>query len=285
MLPQTDQPQPNPQSEEKPLVSSEKKPPSMQEILTGIKNREFFFHFQPILDLRTESQVGAEMLIRWIRDGEVLLPSRFFPSIEENSLLKTLDQYVIQQVQDLNWDHMVHPDYSFRLFINVSTESISDPAFLFPMRAVAKQVLGMGMIPVVELSERTRFDPYVITAGIEDLRRNGVEVALDDFGVGYSSLARLVHLPLDILKVDRHLTNTIGETGRGEAILESVLTLAKNIGVKVVVEGVETQAQAEWIRARSDCWVQGYLFGYPAPMDFSVPSDLPADEEEMEAGQ
>ncbi|HEY3343757.1 MAG TPA: EAL domain-containing protein [Anaerolineaceae bacterium] len=257
----------------------------MLEIMAGLKNREFFFHFQPILDLQTGTQIGAEMLIRWIRDGEVLLPSRFFPSIEENSLLKSLDQYVIQQVQDLNWDQMIHPDNTARLFINVSTESISDPAFLAPMRAVAKQVLGLGMIPVVELSERTRFDPYVITAGIEDLRRNGVEVALDDFGVGYSSLARLVHLPLDILKIDRHLTSTIGQAGRGEAILESVLTLAKNIGVKVVVEGVETQGQAEWIKARSDCWVQGYLFGYPAPMDFSVPSDLPADGDGMESGQ
>jgi sensor c-di-GMP phosphodiesterase-like protein len=256
--------------------------PSLMEIMTGIRQREFFFHFQPILELQSGDQIGSEMLIRWLRHGEVLLPSRFFPAIEEYALLKTLDQYVIEQVQELNWDQIVHPDFAFRLFINVSTESISDPAFLTPMRLVAERIIGLGMIPVVELSERTRFDPNVITDGIQELRQHGIEVALDDFGVGYSSLARLVNLPLDILKIDRHLTSTIGNTGRGEAILESVLNLAGNIGLKIVVEGVETQQQSDWLKKRSACWVQGYLFGYPVPLDISVPSDLSAGESAVE---
>jgi c-di-GMP phosphodiesterase len=259
--------------------------PSLLEIMTGIRQREFFFHFQPILELQSGDQVGSEMLIRWSHRGEVLLPARFFPAIEEYALLKTLDQYVIEQVQELNWDQIIHPDFAFRLFINVSTESISDPAFLTPMRVVAERILGLGMIPVVELSERTRFDPNVIMDGIQELRGLGVEVALDDFGVGYSSLARLVNLPLDIIKIDRHLTSTIGNTGRGETILESVLNLASNIGLKIVVEGVETQQQSDWLKKRSECWVQGYLFGYPVPMDFSVPSDLPGDEGSLGANQ
>jgi sensor c-di-GMP phosphodiesterase-like protein len=243
--------------------------PTLVDIMAGMNHREFFFHFQPILELETGKQIGSEMLIRWIRNGEVLLPSRFFPSLEEHSLLKKIDQYVINQVLELNWDQIIHPDFAFRLFINVSTESISDPFFLDPMAEAAERILGLGMIPVVELSERTRFDPDIITEGISGLRSRGVEVALDDFGAGYSSLARLVNLPLDILKIDRHLTASIGSSTRGEAILDSVLALAGNIGLKIVVEGVETELQADWLRMRKPCWVQGYLFGYPVPMNYS----------------
>lgn len=246
--------------------------PTRAEILRGLQRRDFFFHFQPILELQTARQVGAEMLIRWVRGGELLLPARFFPALEQHHLLKNLDQFVIQQVRALAWDHVLHPTTPFRVFINVSTESISDEAFLAPMETIAEHLRPFNLIPVVELSERSLFDPHLLMSGLTRLRERGVEIALDDFGAGYSSLARLVNLPLDILKIDRYLTAGIGQSERGEVILDSVLALAEKIGFRIVVEGVETRYQAEWLAKNLGCWVQGYYFGYPAPMDFSAPA-------------
>ncbi len=246
--------------------------PALMEILAGLNQRKFFFHFQPIFELQAGTQIGSEMLIRWMHRGKILLPGSFFPVIEKHNLLRALDQYVIHEVEGLDWKQVIRPDHPFRVFINVTTDSITDPAFLLPAAEIAQRMKSQGLIPVFELSERTRFDPAVLMDGLEGLRSQGVEIALDDFGVGYSSIARLVNLPLDILKIDRHLTATIGLSTRGEAILESLLTLAGTIGVKIVIEGVETRAQAAWlVKKTSACWVQGYFFGYPQPMEISAP--------------
>ena len=246
--------------------------PALMEILAGLNQRKFFFHFQPILALQSGAQIGSEMLIRWMHRGRILLPASFFPVIEKHRLIKALDQYVIHEVERMEWEHAIRPDAPFRVFINVTMESIMDPAFLLPVAEIAQKMKSYGLIPVIELAERTHFYPAVLVDGLESLRGQGVEIALDDFGSGCSSISRLVNLPLDILKIDRHLTETIGLSERGEAVLESILGLSEKIGMKIVVEGVETQAQAAWLaKQASACWVQGYYFGYPQPMEISAP--------------
>jgi EAL domain-containing protein (putative c-di-GMP-specific phosphodiesterase class I) len=236
---------------------------SMSELISGMANREFFFHHQPIIDLFSDMQIGSEMLIRWVRRGEILAPMWFMPMIERHGLITELDQYVVDRFAEIPWSETVKPDFKYRAFINISAQSFMDPNFINGVAKITRDMQANNIIPVMELSERTTCEIGFIRKYMEHLHSFGVEIALDDFGVGFSSLSRLIELPIDILKIDRSIINQIGQAPRAESIIRSIFRIAQDMGLTVVAEGVETEAQANWLATMKRCWVQGFYYAHP----------------------
>jgi sensor c-di-GMP phosphodiesterase-like protein len=236
---------------------------SMSELLSGMVNQEFFFHHQPIIDLMNGIQVGSEMLIRWVRRGEVLAPMWFMPMIERHGLNTELDQYVIDRFIEIPWAETVKPDFKYRVFMNISAQSFIDPEFTHRVIKATENMQQNGIVPVMELSERTNCDIDFIANQMGDLHRRGVEIAMDDFGVGYSSLARLIELPINILKIDRGIVKMIGKSLQAESVTHAIFRMAKELNIKVVAEGVETEAQSNWLYQHGQCWAQGFYYARP----------------------
>jgi sensor c-di-GMP phosphodiesterase-like protein len=236
---------------------------SMSELLSGMVNQEFFFHHQPIIDLISGIQVGSEMLIRWVRHGEVLAPMWFMPMIERHGLITELDQFVIDRFIEIPWSETVKPDFKYRVFMNISAQSFIDREFNSRVAKATELMLNNGIIPVMELSERTTCELDFVTHQIDMLHKQGVEIALDDFGIGYSSLSRLIELPINILKIDRGIIKMIGKSTRAEAITDAIFRMSKELAIKVVAEGVETEAQSNWLYEHGQCWAQGFYYARP----------------------
>lgn len=237
---------------------------SMYELLKGMASREFFFHYQPIFDLVSQNQVGSEMLIRWTRQGEVLAPMWFMPMIERHGLTRELDRFVIDCFSGVSWAETVKPNFQFRVFINISAQSFIDQEMIRHIGNVAEKMRENSIIPVLEISERTGCEISMIKEPIERLHENGVEIALDDFGVGFSSLSRLIELPVDILKIDRSITRLLGRSTRAETTTRHVFRVAEDLAIKVIAEGVETEEQSNWLVSFGPCWVQGFYYARPS---------------------
>jgi EAL domain-containing protein (putative c-di-GMP-specific phosphodiesterase class I) len=236
---------------------------SMADLLNGMVNREFFFHHQPIIDLFTDQQIGSEMLIRWIRKGEVLAPMWFMPMIERHGLVTELDQYVMDRFSEIPWSETVKPDFKYRAFINISAQSFMEPDFISGVVKTTRDMQANDIIPVLELSERTACEIEFVKKQIANLHAFGVEIALDDFGIGFSSLSRLIEFPIDILKIDRSIINQIGQSTRAETIIQSIFQIAQDMQLTIVAEGVETENQANWLSTMKQCWVQGFYYARP----------------------
>jgi EAL domain-containing protein (putative c-di-GMP-specific phosphodiesterase class I) len=238
---------------------------SMSELLSGMMNQEFFFHHQPIFDLMTHSQIGSEMLIRWIRRGKVITPMWFMPMIERHGLNTELDQYVLDRFLDIPWPETAKPEFKYRVFINISAQSFIDSDFLCRVSKAVEIMQANSIIPVLELSERTSCEIGFIKQPMAHLHQLGVEIALDDFGIGFSSLSRLIELPVDIIKIDRGIIGLIKQSRRAETIIRSLFKIAKDLNIKVIAEGVETEAQSNWLVKFGQCWVQGFYYAHPTP--------------------
>jgi sensor c-di-GMP phosphodiesterase-like protein len=241
---------------------------SMSELLSGMVNREFFFHHQPIIDLHSGIPVGSEMLIRWVRRGEVLAPMWFMPMIERHGLNRELDKFVIDRFAEIPWPLTVKPDYRYRVFINVSAQSFIDPDFTICVMKAMENMQVNSVIPVLELSERNSCEIEFFKTQIKYLHDRGVEIALDDFGVGYSSISRLIELPIDILKIDRSIISQIGYSDRAESITQAIFKMANDLGMKIVAEGVETETQSNWLVKSGQCWAQGFYYARPTLVGF-----------------
>lgn len=248
-----------------PTAGDEGKPElSMSELINALANREFFFHHQPIIDMVSGIQVGSEMLIRWVRKGAVLAPMWFMPMIEHHNLVGDLDHFVLSRFAEIPWAETVKPDMKYRVFMNVSAQSFMDEGFTKKVQCTNAEMQKNNVIMVLELTERNGCEFSFITRQMHGLRDEGVEIALDDFGVGYSSLSRLIELPVNILKIDRAIIDHISRSTRAEHIIATVFELAKKLNLRVIAEGVETQAQANWLVQLGECWAQGFYFARPS---------------------
>jgi sensor c-di-GMP phosphodiesterase-like protein len=260
---------------------------SMAELLAGMSNQEFFFHHQPIFDLLSGNQIGSEMLIRWMRRGRIFAPMWFMPMFERHGLNTELDQYVIRRFWDIPWEETAKPDFAYRVFINISAQSFIDPSFFSAIIKATEKMQEHAIIPVLELSERTGCEIGLVKKQIDYLHNCGAEIALDDFGIGYSSLSRVIELPVDILKIDRSIISQIGEAKRAETIIQTVFQMSKELNIIVIAEGVETELQSNWLVENGSCWAQGFYYARPTLTGFSSGSNhhAPIEHAELRGGE
>lgn len=250
-------------------------PAQSVEIIRAIENDEISPWYQPIVDLATGSVRGVEALARWRRpDGVTDLPSGFLPAAESSDVIIDVDLAILGQAARAVVDR-IDPCPAFGLNVNLSVRHFNDLAGVDRLTA---QVLDTGLAPQRVTFEITETTALAVTAEdhafLGELHARGFRIVLDDFGTGFSAIGHVLHLPIDGIKVDRAVTQSL-DTRAGKAVLRALVQLADDLDLDTCIEGVETVRQAEQASALGCRYGQGFLWGRPAPNIDAVPVSLP----------
>lgn len=242
-------------------------------LLTALRSavpaQEFRLHYQPQVD-RAGRVVGAEALLRWESPelGQIA-PSQFIPLAEESGLIVPIGRAVIRDACGvLAWWSQDAATKHLTLSVNVSPHQFQHPAFVEDVR-LALQTAGVSpSLLKLEVTENVVIsDMPGVQAHMQALRELGVRLSLDDFGIGYSSLSYLKHLPLSQLKIDQVFVRNMLSDPREAALVRTVIALARDLALELVAEGVETPEQREMLSDLGCGLYQGYLFGRPVPLE------------------
>jgi diguanylate cyclase (GGDEF)-like protein/PAS domain S-box-containing protein len=235
----------------------------------AVEQGELFLHFQPRYDLATRNVVGVEALMRWRSpDGGLVSPARFVPVLEQTGLIFEAGQQVLAAARRTRAGWKARGLNAARIAVNVSALQLRRKSFVADVRAALGSVGpdGEGIdLEVTESLLMTDVDESI--RKLRELREMGLHISLDDFGTGYSSLAYLSRLPLDALKIDRSFVHGVTENANHTSIISAIISLAQALRLKVVAEGVETEAQAQLLRLLRCDEVQGFLFSPPVPAE------------------
>jgi diguanylate cyclase (GGDEF)-like protein/PAS domain S-box-containing protein len=233
----------------------------------ALERSEFRVAYQPQVDLRDGRVRGAECLLRWNHPdlGEVS-PGSFIPVAEETGLIVPIGEWVLHRVcrQLHDWGRSV----GGRISVNVSARQFRQPELVEAIRRSVNEVGIATELLGIELTESALIDdPETAAITIGRLKDMGLTISLDDFGTGYSSLSYLKRFPIDCLKIDRSFVRDIATDPDDAAIVTAIITMAQSLKLDVVAEGVETQEQLDFLRARGCAAAQGYYFSRPLPAE------------------
>ena len=247
-----------------------------RELRCGIAENQLRLYLQSQVD-GSGRVVGAEALVRWQHPEQgLLLPGLFIAVAEESDLIVEVGAWVLGEACRI----LTRPDMRdcpLRLSVNLSARQFRKPGFI----PWFKELLAMtGTDPhrlTLEVTESLVIDDLAdVAAKMGELSQMGIHFSLDDFGTGYSSLAYLKRLPINELKIDRMFVQDAPEDPNDAALVETILAVASHLHLKVVAEGVETEAQADFLRQRADVIHQGYLYGKPEPAEDWLARWLPS---------
>lgn len=229
-------------------------------LLTAIDNDELSLAYQPVYHLGKGEVISYEALLRWQFNGESIEPEEFVPIAEQSQMIYALGLWVLESACQ---DMLVAPiSQDVTLSINVSIQQMKHPEFAQQVFEILKRTGFSSKRLQLEITESIFFDnPGALLSTISKLRRLGVQFAMDDFGTGYSSMVQLQALPLTCLKIDKRFVYDLN--GTGGAIIRSVLSLAKELDMKVIVEGVETKRQLDLVHEMGIDLIQGYFCSKP----------------------
>jgi len=234
----------------------------------AIEKEQLQVYLQPILDLKTETLVKAEALLRWRpSSNEAITPDVFIPIAERTGLIVPLGKWVIEQVCQLLSDFR-KKNINIKLSINLSPKQVSD-RYLFDFIKTSATKAGIDAEKLeLELTEGVLIDDYEKVARLlSELRKMGVSIAIDDFGTGYSSLSYLKHLPIDHLKIDRSFVFDLDTDDDDKAIVLAILAMAKQLKLSVIAEGVETEAQRNFLKQHNCTSAQGFFYSKALSVD------------------
>jgi len=229
------------------------------EILRALAADEFFLVYQPTMDLRRGSCVGAETLIRWARDGRLVPPTRFIPVLERSDAIGPLTEWVIEQAgRELgSW---LTGEAPVHLGVNVPPHILGRGS----LRRATERA-GLAEHPerlLIEITERGIADEIGLAA-IRQGRALGARVAIDDFGTGEANLLQLTRLEADVIKLDKAFVDEIGADGRTPRLLKGLAALCHALEMEIIAEGVEYAAQARCLRDLGVHMAQGWYYSRP----------------------
>ena len=230
----------------------------------AIKYEEFEVWYQPKYGTMDGKIVGAEALVRWRKDGELIPPFRFIPLFESNGMIALLDEYVFKNVckQQKHWQ-----DEGWSLIpisVNISRASLFYSDIASRYEEIIKSFNLSSEYVQLEITESATLENDDITSLMDKFHNTGFRLLLDDFGNGYSSLATLNTMDFDVLKLDKSLIDYIGDY-KGEILLRHTVELAKHFGLNITAEGVETKEQVNFLQEVKCDEIQGYYFSKPLP--------------------
>ena len=234
------------------------------QFMDGLEKKEFEVYYQPKVDTQNMCMIGAEALVRWYQDGKLVLPMDFVPVLERDSSVCKLDFYVLERVcEDLRkWlDEGIKP---VRISVNFSRRHLSNNYLVEEILGVLSKYRIPRRFIEIEITETVNEKEYSRLINIlQQLHEEGIYVSIDDFGSGASSLNMLREVEADILKIDRSFIRSAVNSKKDRIVLTNIIRLAKELGIRVVVEGVETREQMELLQELNCYLVQGYLFDKP----------------------
>jgi diguanylate cyclase len=262
----------------------------------ALQKRQLECHLQPIMELGGDGPVGFEALARWRRDGELVRPSDFIPMLSEGGVTGELDLLIIEKaLAAIPLLALEVPQRRMTMSVNLSGILLEDSELRGRLlRLIEDNPLPMGWTLQVELLEDAFQDTSeAFDRFLADLVERSVEIAIDDFGTGYSSLARLLSLPIQVVKVDRAFVSQLdGSDDSPRTLLRTMLSMLRDLGLRITAEGVETASQRDWLLAEGVTRVQGFLFHQPLPIDEAIallhrldhrPGAIPIDTRRLEA--
>ncbi|MDY5911838.1 MAG: bifunctional diguanylate cyclase/phosphodiesterase [Inconstantimicrobium porci] len=235
---------------------------------TAIDKKQFTVFLQPKVNLYNEKACGAEALVRWIHPKKGMIPPNIFiPVFEKNGFIADLDYYMWEQVCILLRKWIDEGKKINPVSVNVSRISLYNPNLVHKL---LKLINKYGIAPQylhLEITESAYMtNPSMMLMIIEDLHKAGFTILMDDFGSGYSSLNALKDFPIDMLKIDMNFLPRGSMVERSRIIISSVIHMAKRLGIKVIMEGVETQEQRDFLRDLQCDYIQGYFYSKPIPV-------------------
>lgn len=239
------------------------------EIRQGIVNNEFKFHLQPLIDAKTQQLRGAEALIRWEHPTKGrIMPRAFIPYLEQSPMMTQVGAQMLNQVCEFlveTRDANELPP-GFRISVNVSATEFFQPDFVYQIQSILDRHKIEGKYVELEITETVALEGFEnLIKKMLDIKSVGVTFALDDFGTGFSSLNYLKKLPVDKIKIDKSFIDGVPSNTQDTSLVASVIDIAKNLNLKTVVEGVETEIQAKYFTQHENIVIQGYWFDAPMP--------------------
>ncbi len=244
------------------------------EIRMALDRGEIVPYYQPKVCLATGRIDGFEALARWRHPGRGLLsPSAFASAFEDRELSSAIGESMIRSVITNVREWRRHGVPAFRIAVNLSAAELGDADLAGRLLGMLAEADIRPEMLEVEITESVVFGPDadLVEATLQQLHQAGVTTALDDFGTGHASLTHLKQFPIDYIKIDRSFIRDVLDDTDDAAIVSAVIGLGKNLGMKLIAEGVETAAQADFLVARGCDFGQGYLFARPMPAE-DVPS-------------
>lgn len=235
----------------------------------ALERGEFELHYQPQFEVHGLRPTGIEALVRWHHPERGLLPpAEFIPICENSGLIVPLGRWVLREACRQHRRLAAAGWGGLRIAVNVSTAQFLRGELLADVAAAMTEFALPPGVLELELTESVLMDsPDTAIATMHALAELGVTVSIDDFGTGYSSLAYLKRLPVGKLKIDGSFVHDLGNDADSAAICVSIIALARSLDLRVIAEGVETQAQLDWLRRNGCDEMQGYLHARPMPID------------------
>jgi diguanylate cyclase (GGDEF)-like protein len=242
-----------------------------QDLRYAIERGELSMFYQPLISLKNGELMGFEALLRWQHSKRGFVPPvKFIPIAEDSGLIIPITEWILKETacQLSHWQR-ISPDYQ-RLIVsvNISGKHLAVEGLV---EQVSKTLEISKIRPStlkLEITESTAMENAERSAQILNrLKELGVQLSIDDFGTGFSSLSQLHRLPFDTLKIDRSFVNTVNESGENSEILQTIISLAKNLRMKVIAEGIETENQLALLRNLGCDYGQGYLLAKPMPRE------------------
>ena len=241
---------------------------SMPNLLrSALKSRkEFSLAYQPIVELQSGHWRGVEALLRWKRpNGEIISPDVFIPIAESNHMMEAVTELLLDTVEK-EAGKLLRSRPEFHIALNLSAHDFCRPDIVERLNGMIQRMqISPGNLQV-ETTERVFMNIEASRQNLERLRASGIHVAIDDFGTGYSSLSYLHSLDADLLKIDKAFVGPIGTEAVTREVIRHIIEMARSLNMAMVAEGVETAAQADFLRARGVQYGQGWLFAKPMPM-------------------
>ena len=235
----------------------------------ALERQELMLYYQPQIDIKGGAIIGLEALLRWKHPELGMVPPySFIPLAEHTGLINPIGEWVLRTAcaQNVQWQQMGLP--AVRTAVNISAIQFTNPSFALQVARVLQQT---GLNPAcleLELTESAALQNVEHTIHVlSGLKELGVSISIDDFGTEYSSLSRLKLLPIDRIKMDMQFVHSIGGTSKDHAVTKIIISLAKNLGLKVIAEGVETKQQLDFLAQRMCDEVQGYYYFHPMPAE------------------
>ncbi len=243
----------------------------------AIIKKEFVAYYQPKVNLENNMLIGAEALCRWNRGKKLITPDQFIPVLEKSNRICSLDFYMLETVcKDLaSW--MDKGKTPVRVSTNFSRKHLGNPNFVSDVINIVDEYRIPRSLIVIELTETTTESDLIrLTECVQEFRKAGFDVSVDDFGVGYSSMSMIKDVPFSEIKIDRSFISSDSISDRDMIMMKHIITLADDLGMTTIAEGVETKEQIELLRKYGCYRAQGYIFDKPLTKeDFEKVLDNP----------